>query len=356
MPLSIRSKCSSQSAGSGISFGIPLLRWSVLSFLTLLLLAILGAFAGCDLAIPEKNRTLPFAPASFEVPVRETPLHVLVLGDFGWGGRGQAAVAQAIADLHGRKPFHFGITVGDNFYNRGVGSARDPKWAERWEKPYGSLGIRFFPTLGNHDYYGDVQAQLDYRSPGESWQFPARQYHFRVGNAHFVALDTMDPNPEQLRWLDGVVGASQSHWIIVYGHHPVYSAGKHGDHRVLVETLLPVLRGRAAMYVAGHDHDMQHLEPVDGTHFFVSGGGGAKLRDPKPHPRTIFAKAVYGFTTLAIHPTHVDVTMYDSSGIPIYQTSVLPPRKQSPLPPRAGSVPAARGDAAVTAPALAHFR
>ncbi|MCW5962471.1 MAG: metallophosphoesterase [Bryobacterales bacterium] len=260
------------------------------------------------------------------------PLHVLVLGDFGWGGKGQRDVAQAIAGIHRDAPFHFGITVGDNFYNRGVRSVDDRKWVERWEQPYGGLGIRFYPTLGNHDYYGDVKAQLDYRSPRENWQFRARQYHFQVGDAEFFALDTMDPNPAQMRWLDDAIGRSVARWKIVYGHHPVYSGGKHGDSKVLEQTLLPLIRGRAVMYIAGHDHDMQHLKPVDGTHFFVSGGGGARLRDPKPHPRSIFGKGVYGFMSLSVHDAFIEVQMFDRTGQVIYQTRVGEESVQAHLP------------------------
>jgi hypothetical protein len=34
------------------------------------------------------------------------------------------------------------------------------------------------------------------------------------------------------------------------------------------------LRGRAAIVLAGHDHNMQRLRPIDGITAFVSGAGG----------------------------------------------------------------------------------
>jgi hypothetical protein len=34
------------------------------------------------------------------------------------------------------------------------------------------------------------------------------------------------------------------------------------------------VRGRAAIVLAGHEHDMQRLRPVGGTTEFVSGAGG----------------------------------------------------------------------------------
>lgn len=281
--------------------------------------------AGCD-SIPESNRGLPFEPADLELPDFGQPLRVIVIGDFGWGGKGQAAVANAIAQVHAAKPLHLGITVGDNFYEHGVRSTSDRKWSERWEAPYSRLGIQFFPTLGNHDYYGSVQAQLDYRSPSNTWRFPARQYRFRTGSAEFFALDTMDPNPEQMRWFADAFSGSRAHWKVVYGHHPIYSAGrKHGDTPKLEAELLPLIRGHAALYVAGHDHDMQHLKPVDGTHFIVSGGGGAKLRKPRPNERTLFADGVFGFTVLELHANHVDLLMYNGKAEVIYQARIPHP-------------------------------
>jgi tartrate-resistant acid phosphatase type 5 len=293
------------------------------SLLTSLFLP-LSFLAGCD-SIPEDNLRLAFEPADFELSDFGDPLRVLVIGDFGWGGKGQASVAKAIAKVHASSAFHFGITVGDNFYEHGVQSTQDKKWAERWEAPYAGLGIQFFPTLGNHDYYGRVQAQLDYQSPSNTWRFPSRQYQFRTGSAEFFALDTMDNSPEQIRWFADVFARSTARWKIVYGHHPIYSAGKHGGSKYLERELLPLIRGRSALYIAGHDHDMQHLKPEDGTHFIVSGGGGAKLRAHRHSPRTIFGAALYGFTVLEIHASHIEVLMYDSQAQVIYRTKIRHP-------------------------------
>lgn len=277
--------------------------------------------------IPESNRKLAFTPARFEVPGVTGPLRVLVLGDFGWGGKGQMAVAKSIARIHAQAPLHFGITVGDNFYQDGVYGVDDKKWAERWEAPYAELGLVFYPTLGNHDYYGNVQAQLDYQSPSKTWHFPARQYEFRVGDTAFFALDTLDPNPEQIRWFADAFASSDAKCKIVYGHHPIYSAGKHGDTPWLEKELLPLIRGKAVAYVAGHDHDMQHLKPVDGTHFLVSGGGGARLRQPKRDPRSLFGEGIFGFTVLEINDAQVDVVMYDGNGDRIYNVGLSNPQQ-----------------------------
>lgn len=86
---------------------------------------------------------------------------------------------------------------------------------------------------------------------------------------------------------------SRATWKIVYGHHPIYSEGQHEDNNDKVEQLLPVLRDRADVYFAGHDHDMQHLRPEGRLHFFVAGSAG-KLRTIEPGPRSLFAKGAVG--------------------------------------------------------------
>ncbi|MCZ2152584.1 MAG: hypothetical protein LC114_01590 [Bryobacterales bacterium] len=112
---------------------------------------------------------------------------------------------------------------------------------------------------------------------------------------------------------------------IVYGHHPIYSAGSHGDSKFLIQELLPVIRGRAVLYVAGHDHDLQYLRPVDGTHLVVSGGGGGRLRHVNRDSRVIFGEAIYGFTTLDIDETRILVEMFDQHGKRVYEATISSP-------------------------------
>lgn len=285
---------------------------------------IFALLSGCDAWISPKNRALPFSPAEITLPASQGPLRVLVLGDFGSGSSGQMEVARAIQEHHRARPFHFGITVGDNFYMRGVASVRDSKWKSRWEDLYGGLGIPFYPTLGNHDYYGDVQAQLDYVSPSKTWHFPARQYVLRGEQVDLIAIDTMDPRTEQYHWLEEKLKSSTARWKIVYGHHPIYSAGGHGDNKILEQVLLPLLRGRVPLYIAGHDHDLQHFKPIDGMHQVISGGGGAKLRQLKPDPRTLFARTMYGFSTLEISPERIHLEMFDQKGLKVHEADIQP--------------------------------
>ena len=46
----------------------------------------------------------------------------------------------------------------------------------------------------------------------------------------FIALDTdvLADDPDQLDWINQTLRESTADWIIPFGHHPVYSTGKHG--------------------------------------------------------------------------------------------------------------------------------
>jgi hypothetical protein len=58
---------------------------------------------------------------------------------------------------------------------------------------------------------------------------------------------------------------------------------------------------------------MQHLKAEDGVHFFVSGGGGAELRELKPGPRTIFAMSGYGFSVLEADARQFTIRFVDQT-------------------------------------------
>src|SRR5262249_60638066 len=151
---------------------------------------------------------------------------------------------------------------------------------------YRSVGMRSAPVLGTHDRetVGRPAAQLLYSRQSSGWAIAALYYTFRSGPVQFFAIDKETISPAEVLWLREELDGSTARWKVVYGHHPIYSAGHHGDTPVLVEKLLPVLRRRADVYLCGHDHDLQHLKEEEGVHFFVAGGGGAKTAAPPAGP------------------------------------------------------------------------
>jgi tartrate-resistant acid phosphatase type 5 len=269
------------------------------------------------------------SPPPFEVKPAGQSVRAVAFGDFGDGSENQRATAAAVRNEHARKPFDFGLTLGDNFYEKGSEGPRDPRWKSWWEDMYGPLGIRFYASLGNHDWKlpDSPAAEILYSSP--SWSMPSPYYTFTAGDAQFFVLDTNEVSAAQLAWLSEALAQSRATWKIVYGHHPIYSAGQHGDTQRLVDALLPVLRDRADAYFCGHDHDMQHLRPDGGVHFFVAGSGGAHQRPMHPHPRTLFARTdIHGFATLEADAGALTVRFIADDGSELYAYTLhkSPPR------------------------------
>ena len=96
----------------------------------------------------------------------------------------------------------------------------------------------------------------------------------------------------QQQWMDETVAGFSGAWKIAYGHHPYISNGRHGNAgnfeglpgisivngAVLKGVIEDSLCGQVDLYLNGHDHNRQWLEPVCGTQFIVS-GAAAKTTD-----------------------------------------------------------------------------
>jgi len=240
-------------------------------------------------------------------------LTFLAVGDWGREGRNrQSEVAKQMGLTAERIGARFVISVGDNFYDSGVTGVDDPAWRKSFENIYTerSLQVPWRVILGNHDYQGNTQAQIDYSKKSDRWQLPARWYDFVEhapdgSTVHFFALDTSpmideyfksggkvaiagerDNVPLQLSWLDQALTRSTATWKILVGHHPIYTGKakdlavgsdlaehRYGGTRELIELLDPIIqRHRVPLYLNGHDHDLQHVVHNKG-HYVCTGAG-----------------------------------------------------------------------------------
>jgi tartrate-resistant acid phosphatase type 5 len=263
-------------------------------------------------------------PPLFSLKAADQNVRVLAFGDFGNGSNEQKQVAAAMLKFHRQTAFDFAITLGDNFYSYGMESPTDPRWKTWWDALYDPLGIKFYASLGNHDWgFADSPAaEILYTQQSPSWCLPAPYYTFTAGPVQFFALDTNEVSEAQLLWLKDELAKSSARWKLVYGHHPIYSVGAHADNPGLIRRLLPVLKGRADVYLAGHDHDMQHLKAADGVHFFVAGGGGAGVRPVKPEPRALFAKDVHGFCVVEADGKQLKLRFVDTALNQLYEATL----------------------------------
>jgi tartrate-resistant acid phosphatase type 5 len=278
-------------------------------------------------------------------------LNFVVIGD--WGRRGEED-QQEVSTQMGRTAHdigaHFVISVGDNFYEDGVASVNDVQWHESFEDVYTapSLQVPWYVILGNHDYHGNCDAQIEYSKKSPRWRMPARyfQQSHKLDNnttADFFYIDTspmlriyhnpfFEENthaqvatqkvPEQLAWLQAALAASKAQWKIVIGHHPIYSGGGHGDTHELIEHILPLLQKHGAQaYFSGHDHDLQHLMAGD-INLFVS-GAGSQVRPTRKTIHTKFGKSSSGITAVSLGADAMDIRMIDNNGSLLYTTRVL---------------------------------
>jgi hypothetical protein len=90
---------------------------------------------------------------------------------------------------------------------------------------------------------------------------------------------------------------------IAFFPRPYLNAGKHGDQEE-VTPLWRALRGRAALVVNGHDHNMQHFKRKDGIVELIAGAGGHEQYSSNENdPRLVWDEDdEYGALRLDLRP------------------------------------------------------
>jgi len=236
-----------------------------------------GAYRGDPYAVPtayklnEDEHQLAKSDAfRFSTARKGSSLEFFAVGDWGCRPQGNAIdgnqkkVISAMLS-YGNKP-NFILALGDNFYENGVKSTKDPRWKTVFEDAYQKMNdTPWYAIVGNHDWRAGatgIQAQVDYTQKSKRWKMPYsyhRQY-FDVDNgvkALFVFLDTtkiIDGDKPQLDWLKDVLTKANEQFVVVIGHHPVISASDHGNLPWMMQHLYPLLNEyHVDLYLAGHD-------------------------------------------------------------------------------------------------------
>jgi hypothetical protein len=266
-------------------------------------------------------------PPLFEKKVPGAMIRFVAFGDFGTGSQEQRKTAAAMREYHASHAFDFGITLGDNFYSEGMPSPDDPRWRTEFEELYGPMGIEIFACFGNHDEYDPDSpiAEILYSARSRSWRLPAQYYTFTAGPVQLFAIDCNDMSELQRRWLTRALDESTARWKVVYGHYPPYIAMKDGNGELpgFAPVIMPILKGRADVYLAGHHHSLQHVRTVDGVHLFISGGGGASTYEvDEESPRKEFAESVNGFAVVEAGGETLTVRFIDKDSKTLYETTI----------------------------------
>ncbi|CAL1392531.1 unnamed protein product [Linum trigynum] len=282
-------------------------------------------------------------------------LAVLVVGD--WGRKGaynQTRVATQMGAIAEAAKIDFVISTGDNFYDDGLTGVDDPNFYHSFADIYTapSLQKQWYNVLGNHDYRGNVEAQLStaLQEKDPRW-LCMRSFILNTNLAEFFFVDTTpfsdkyftDPEDHVYDWsglipdratylsnlqadLDSALRVSKARWKIVVGHHTIKSAGHHGNTVELEAQLLPILEAHDVdLYVNGHDHCLEHISSSRTKLQFLTSGAGSKAWkgdisswDPKEMK---FYYDGQGFMTLQILSDEVRVVYYGIEGEVMHQWS-----------------------------------
>lgn len=256
----------------------------------------------------------------------------LAIGDFGrHGAFTQKEVARDMGKVAEQLDLNFTISVGDNFYPTGVQSTQDYQWISSFETIYTHhlLHEPWFVALGNHDYEGNVQAQIDYSNLSRRWEMPARYFEklIEIDKNVYLQLLVIDTNPfitkyqkesnkylgindqdtaKQINWIHEKLGATNEKikWRIVVGHHPLYSGGKRKDSKDTKEIdqlLSPILaQYKVDAYITGHEHDLQIIQKPNTKVTQYLSGAGSELRETGTTTGTLFAQSVPGFMAFTL--------------------------------------------------------
>ncbi|KAJ4974719.1 hypothetical protein NE237_007893 [Protea cynaroides] len=287
-------------------------------------------------------------------------LSFLVIGD--WGRRGaenQSQVALQMGMIGEKLDVNFVISTGDNFYDNGLTGVDDPNFEESFTKIYTAKSLQkpWYTVLGNHDYRGNVEAQLSpvLRKIDRRW-ICLRSFIVNAEVAEFFFIDTnpfvdmyfYDPKDHMYDWrglrpsrkiyitnvlkeLDLALKKSTAKWKIVVGHHAVRSVGHHGDTEELVQLLLPVLRANYVdLYMNGHDHCLEHISGTNDRpiQFLTSGAGSKAWRGDVKGLERDGMKFFYdgqGFMSVQLTQTDAEIVFYDVSGEVLHRFNLAKP-------------------------------
>lgn len=236
--------------------------------------------------------------ASFRTAPLSGPVRFAVVGDTGSGTLPQLQVASCLATAAVDLVLH----MGDLGYPAFTRALTDLRFLSVYEPMM--RRVPWYPTVGNHELYGPERLTPYW----EAWSLPTNEvtgtahfYSFDYGDVHFVSLfvPTLTPlgNPTecsigpgsvQWLWLSNDLAGTDRPWRVVFLHSPLFHSGGHRfddfnsngveDRLELQAWVLPLLtRFGVQVVFSGHDHSYERLAPVQGVHFFVSGGGGYQL-------------------------------------------------------------------------------
>ena len=233
---------------------------------------------------------------------------VWAVGDAADGGATGRAVAAMVASHRVDRLLYLG-----DLYETGTAA----EFASNYRPLYGPFDAITAPTIGNHEWPNLATGYVPYWTAARGTPPPLR-YAFTVSGWRLISLySNLPTDSAQETWLSTEIRRTPRYGTcrIAFMHHPRYSAGLHGDLQGL-EGIFEELRGHASIALAGHDHDMQRLDPIDGITPFVDGAGGRELYPVnRDDPRlAFFDDTHHGALRIALRPGRAVLSFVDQTG------------------------------------------
>ncbi|GBB99549.1 hypothetical protein RclHR1_03560004 [Rhizophagus clarus] len=305
-------------------------------------------------------------------------LNFITVGDWGYEGTepgqtipNQYRVAEAMETWAQYYNDDFIVNTGDNFYisyagdHEGVTSVDDPKWNRVWKGVYkGRLAeIPWYTVAGNHDWYNNVTAQVDYSLNYDSRFFLPSTFYVHesyfgpdktkvawihidtnllfynstdLEEADKVLLqqqlkrfgwDSSQAKEDKLKWIeDKLIEQQDSKWIFVVGHHPLIGLCAMQYYMVRLRPLFE--KHRVAAYFSGHAHTLQiELAKLGQPVTYFLSGAGSRMEDRCPGQDWGVPDKVLGFLHSTINDTVMTYEYIDSTSLEpkvVYKGVVYP--------------------------------
>lgn len=269
--------------------------------------------------------------------------------------------------------------TGDLAYPSGVQNDTDDRLIRVFDRFPFDFRIQqpFYAVPGNHDCEGDISAWLENRKRIFNWKSPEKgdlSYGENVfqlpwgAKLRVISLNTCPlvctPNQNetarkrnfrcdlkmskysqeprffvekqnQLNWMESLPEKHRNDWLIVLGHHPIFSFRGNGPTRELLGLLNWMRKLKVDIYFSGHDHALQYVQGGDSRDpkFFISGAGGytihsrlSSLADKSVNDENsaqlIHAQDSPGFMKLLVSSEYMTIEFFDLNGTETYKTRI----------------------------------
>lgn len=265
---------------------------------------------------PGPDAALVYRGGFRTAPEVDATIRFSALGDLGKGSSDQLAVLEQLKTVRS----DLLLITGDIAYENGTLAQYEAYFFGVYHEILALVPV--FPASGNHDYqtrdaaaFREVFVLPKNASEDEDSAGIERWYSFDWGPVHFVVLDTETMLEEQALWLERDLAAASRSWTVVVLHKPPYSSGTHGSEASVRNTLVPVFREkRVDLVLAGHDHDYERTQVIDGVTYVVTGGAGRGTRPMDPSSFTAFAARVAHFVHVVADANTLTLHAIDATG------------------------------------------